>query len=812
MSNILVHIEPRQRLFGWEDNKLKVDYFPIDLTWDDNDNDWSYDPQTREITAEPGDVDLNSVFTIVTYRLFFSSEPVALPHNLTSGTVVPYLGRLRPNSTFKAAIDPSDFTGVSITGTGTLKLLNVDGHFVKLFDSLFWEKASVSIYNSDFKTIYKGNVINRRYDRREVTFQLRDPFDALRGPIKSSVFTDSGSVRPTLVGKARRQLYGRVKGVACESIDLTFGGGIDLSGTVDYTFDFVGGGENIQLEGTGTNFFRELIVGDSLFYRTDDGEKVSFKVTSITSETFLETDLPVEGNPLLTGLSLKIDPAGGSNLNNRFLNIAGHRITAPSATVTTVPNADPGRIFYVDDASSFEEGERILVGTHEGAIFRVSKNLITLESSLGRNLIPGDVVQVNPIQKVTIRGEPLSSDQYSLLNLAFAELLLTSDAEFSLAPTAFLKRGTMNFNGHVVTGDSTKFQEELAPGDFILPRGEDTWRKVIQVDSDTSLKISTSLTLPSISSVRIKRPKYIENGSDVLVDCYGRGSTDGRPLLTAPDIIRFLLEDAGLGDLVDPESFNEAAKRVPYTCSLKVPKEPATIAPPLRPIINDLNKSVLGSLNFNSEYKISYLALTPDKTDVKEKVITDQNILSWKSSSVGKNLILKRISEYRHSDKEEPLTVERTNTYLENISDIITEEREDLYLFKTSAARTMTERISLLKESPNTLMAIRASLEEFPNILIGDKFIVKLNGLSYLPGRNDSNRIGIVTEVKYSRNIVEFQISDVSGFFYKIANITGSDAPPFAEATSDVIIDGYITDEHGIIDNDRATYRTNLLG
>jgi len=77
----------------------------------------------------------------------------------------------------------------------------------------------------------------------------------------------------------------------------------------------------------------------------------------------------------------------------------------------------------------------------------------------------------------------------------------------------------------------------------------------------------------------------------------------------------------------------------------------------------------------------------------------------------------------------------------------------------------------------------------------------------------DKNFIGIINLLSKKEGETEIEVTDLGGFYNKIANYTASGAPSYgASEIVDRGSDGYYTNTNGIVGNSSVSYRMNLYG
>lgn len=288
---------------------------------------FTYNPinSTLTITSVPNPNTLNIV---VEYSFFFSDFPI--------NQDVEYRAILEDIGALKLELDTEN-TGIAIESDSSIKLINTDGFFDEIFDTLTWENQLCEFYSwspvipwSERKLIYKGYINTKSFSDKTVTFTIKDAFFKLRERI---LFTGS------------RIIYGKAKNLDCSSLDKT-GAGILLSGILSGRNDrdlltgvFSGTATTNTIAGTGTLFTTQLIAGSKL--RIIDGiTEYSYTVNTITNDTSLTVNGTISvtfsaavgrnaeiPNNIITGA---FDPVTGTNSSFLSTTSSGDTITIDS--------------------------------------------------------------------------------------------------------------------------------------------------------------------------------------------------------------------------------------------------------------------------------------------------------------------------------------------------------------------------------------------------------------------------------------------------------------------------------------------------
>lgn len=246
----------------------------------------SSDPVTKEI--------------FVTYKHFFSSKPVILPYDLSTGAEVEWDGRISDIGELNAEVD-SENTGISVESDSSIKLLNQDGYFDSYFDTHIWENQEAKFYAwspsiavTEAKLIYDGLINNKTFSSKEIGFTLKDLLFKLRSTITHTVFTtDDGTVDEDNLGKPKPIVIGRASKHKCVGIDKVLEGFAYTPSAVQGSADrnlltgVMGGTSGTAtITGVGTTFTTQISNGQKIRFYMGSFE-YNFTVQTVGSNTSL---------------------------------------------------------------------------------------------------------------------------------------------------------------------------------------------------------------------------------------------------------------------------------------------------------------------------------------------------------------------------------------------------------------------------------------------------------------------------------------------------------------------------------------------
>lgn len=777
---------------------------------------WYFDATAKTLYVRTvGSVDPTTVFLRADYRLFFSNGPFDLPWDLVSGTDVEYLPNIQANSDFGYEIDLEQF-GTALQGQGDLSFFNLDGYFDSRFEKYWWENKNVTVWSwspnialSERKKIYRGLIAAKSFSGEIVTFSLKDFISKLNNNVSLELFDGTeGDVQDSYIGTAKRRVYGRVSGLQVVGLDSILDG-YPMTGTVSGVTD------TAIVTGVGTVFLDEASPDDDIFF-----EEFSYRIKSVDSNTQITLTTELENN--LTSNIISIKPKIPWRKKNRTWLIAGHALKKIASEVVSSPS---GNRLEILDATEFQEGDTILVVATKAQVRRKAGNLLILEQNLGITPSPGDEVSRYPLQSVNegTRDFIFIRDFEVDNQTTGAKLVMDPLAEFNIArQTAFLGSATFTNASRIVSGSGTSFLSQLRPRDWIRP-DLGTWYEILSVDTDTQLTIRIAFAQSTVTDTgEMKNVTFISDDSIITVDCFGKsddGTEDGAWLKTGPQVVRDLLIEAGLEDELGEASFVAASEESGQVVSLKLPLGfSSKSVPSIKDGIDRVNESVMGAVNFNSDFEIEYNVLNSKKPP--ELIpIGDDDILEWRIASRVDAIAREVICRYRHQDAdrftgEESSSFESwINEVAEKLSDSLGTKIIDTYLYETLDAQTAAQRYALYNESSTSTIQIATKLNLSTRQLAG-KLYLSLDRLFHRLGSPSSRtKIGIITAITKDGLNTLVRVEDISGIWNKVCSITEDDADVHASADEDQRTrNGYIADDNGLVTGNDWTYRTNLIG
>jgi hypothetical protein len=946
---VLAWLEPSQRLFAWTVHsgsvyKRTVPYYVVGVRQDataltsvsslgsvTGAGKFFFDPATRILYVwSAGSVDPGTLWTDVTYRLFFSNAPIDLPADMANAVEVPYDARIQKTSKFKAKFD-QDQKGIALEGTGKIELHNNDGFFAGIYDKLVWENKAVKIFSyarnlapSERLVLFNGVVTNKDFDDSSVSFDIKDFIYKLRTKLDLPIYdTEDGDIAQSILGKPKRRIYGRVNGLLCDSLEQrgpsyalqTIDAGTDARTGTPITVTLTA--TSNAATASSTDVHKELCAGDTIVVNGNKLKVKSLARLDIGLDTPTDITLTTFGTAVgrlaFTGIvttsvsvgdhiTLSVLSNSGTTTKARFL---GHfPITTVNATyleftlATTYASASEtfksgvGEVAVtrhtntvnftlqqvspitvaavaatVEPATPYRRfNRRFLVahhalstkattitgpisavkfsiadadGIYEGDIIRVNGTDLTTITGLDRQglivtiadtILPlpdlGQDVERLGIQTVTFKQKEFTQFEDFTPSLDSEGATITFDylAEFNAAVEENLTSRVSWVNtSKQVLGSNAVFRD-LKPRDWIKSSTESTWYEIAEKFSDNLVILNTPYTgTTGINDTSFKRPTYIEDTSKIIADVYGKtvDATEAGTLIATPvDVVKDLLDDAGLADLIDEASFDQAAIDAPYLVSLALPQTKSGSLPTIRDAINLMNDSCTGSLFNDLDGNIRYKVLDASRTLDDTTVLDDGDLIKYSISTDSSKILRKTLVRFAARDAD---TVTEEPTYsVAQAESIFTEnsgiegevETSETGLYLRTDAEILAQRLLFIRELSSSTVSLSVKLQ-LADAILNDLITVNLARMYLRLGTSgsDATKTGLISSMEKDGLGVRITIDDLGNLFNRVAVITDNDAPEFTDATeAERRYAGYITDAYGVVDDEDGTFNANVIG
>lgn len=745
----------------------------------------SADPKTRDI--------------VIRYKFFFSSSGHNVPFDVSTGRHTHWEGRLSGIGALRQSLDEEN-TGVVVEASSSITLLNGDGYFDEIFDTLVWENQACEFWSwitstpvSQAQKLFSGFVSEKSFSSDSVTFRLNDFTFRLRDRVNLDFFDSSdGDLSDSDLNTPKRRIYGRVKKMACVGIDKTLEGYL-----VSQTVSGVAGQSFVTF---GSSQLGEVFPGDEVEITLPDGTTESIGLDSITTPTVYAVSSELDFS--FSASSFRIIPERATRKKNRDWFIAGHKLFEPEAEITSIEGSNR---FEVDAVAGFFPGDRFDIGGELGTIRRISGQTLVTNQVLSPPPTVGDTFTRPALLEVYFGSRQLQYDRdYTYTNATEAILHISPLAEFNLAPersvTTTLIGLTLGSRSVTSSSTSLDLRTILRPRDWI--RSTDithvTWYEVAQVDQFSAQLVTNYGGANFSGSAQIKSVDYIEDDSIVTVDCYGL-EVDGEWIKTPGDCVKHLLENDAALSQIDTAAFIKANASCDFIVSLPLPARPGDGLPSIRDTISKINSSVFGSLFTTADFQLSYSILNSSKP-ASLTTLRDDDIISFSSDT--KNQICNRvIASYRPfvdgSTGEDAFEVyDFESSFTNKMSGIKKTDEITLYLYEQDKAQMITQRYAFFRSLSSSRLKLKAPLA-LATYSLGDKVYLKLDRLFKRYGGRDRLKVGIVAGVSKDGYSVELELNDLGNVINRVPSIAPNSMGEYdAETAENVAMFGFITDNN----------------
>jgi hypothetical protein len=759
----------------------------------------------------------NGRFIVCHYRLFFSNVPISLPYDLGVGREVEWVPYILSTSQFGVEIDNENQQGFAIEGSGSINLVNNQDYWRHTFDKVTWENKPVKIYSynrdlpvDEIQIIYQGTITKKSWKQDVIQFGLKDIISELKKEIVLENIEDfpTSLVPNNLLLAKQRLVYGYVNGHVPTPIDQVVQG-FSGSGVIDVT------NGSIVVNGTGTQFLYELSPDDQLLIQGDD-EK--YTVARIISDTQLElTEAWNEATRV--NRSFDITPSLPKRYKNRKFLVAGHATKEPVTTITARISLN---YFQVADDSDLLVGDRIEIGSESVRIRRVNSNYIKTTTTLNSLPPVGTVVKRPSVSDVYINNQRIFEENYTYYP-STGVLEIDDLAEFNIAQVKSLLGDsiTLTLGSRTVTGVNTFFESQLKPSDWIRIEGQAEYFEILQIISDTELELRTVSTYTGTDIGFFKSPDYYRESQSVLsVNCIGKtkdGLSTGQFIKTSSEIVEDILTDAGLGYALYSPSFLTARSLAPQRVGLVIPsKVNDNKTKSVRDVIGDISESVFGSLIQTNDFKLAYKILSP-RRNLSDLKLKELDVISFSITADSSKIIQKAVVNYdfKEYDFEALASSNKKTEHEPDENKYLTESKlvqtYDSRLVDLSDADIMAERYALILQLARSKISLDTKLQAM-SLGATDKIWFSSEKLYERVGTGLRQKVSAIESIKKDGLKVGLETDDLSNAFSRCGTVTENTANSYDDSSeNELLINGYITDNFGMQDNDADTFGVNLI-
>lgn len=759
-------------------------------------NQWNFNPLTKTLSINVG-ADPKTKDISVTYRLFFSNAPINLPYDLNTGEVVEWLPYISSIASIGQQLDAEN-TGVILESNSSVDLFNTDGHFDNIYDRYIFENQEIKFYSwfpttpiTDNVKLFDGVIESKTFSETKITFRVKDFVYKLKNKVNLGLFSDSdGIILPSILGTAKRRIYGQADHVKCVSLDATLDG-YTITGLVSGTI-----ATNI-LTGVGTSFLDEITPADEIFITLDN---VSHKIGVLTVDSDTQITISNQLDFGFSSLIVKNKPKINWRKKNRTWQIANHKLRSPSVSIASIISSS---LFEVSSIDDFFAGDTILVNGTQSKIRLISGMKIQTSTNIVPLPVVGNLIVKRPISEVDIgTKEALYSRDYTYVNTTYSNIVLSNLSEFNLTEQILFNINFTftNLSRTISTTSIVDLRSIISNRDWIKSGNisHTDWYEVLEVkEQSIILRVPFAYTTTT-GPAYYKNIDYINEDSLVTVSCMGMESS-GVWIKTASDAVRDLvLNDAGFAS-VNEASFLKAKSDCNYIVSLIIPENIGGAYTLIRDNITKLNESIFGVLYVNNAHEIAYSVFNAKKPE-SLKALTDDDILSFSVES-SQNIINEVKVNYSpyvdiYSKESAFRTATHISSFVDNLIGIKSTYEKTIYLYEDDKAEIIAQRICFFKSLSNSIVTIKSKMN-LSTTTVNDKIYLSLDRLFKRYGGSDKRRLGVVSGIKKGEFGCEISVTDLGNIYNRIMSIAPNTTLAYSSSSDDdkmkwcFLVDGY---------------------
>jgi len=250
---------------------------------------------------------------------------------------------------------------------------------------------------------------------------------------------------------------------------------------------------------------------------------------------------------------------------------------------------------------------------------------------------------------------------------------------------------------------------------------------------------------------------------------------------------------------------------------MAIPEEfSGTDAPQIRTVIDDVNRSIFGSLTLNNELKLEFNPLRPTRVSTMRRLF-EHDLINWNISSQVKNIIQR--AEVRFDFKEfDFLSREKSHSFQSKVSNtakfLSKTSREKIIktlLVDTDDARIFANRWAFILEVASSVIKFQTKLQLADN-QVSDTIDITHQKFYERIGSSGNRKIGLIQKITKSYDGVSVELEDLANAFSRCSTITENDADNFANSNENgIFLNGFITDNNGMQANDPDTFGVSLI-
>lgn len=737
----------------------------------------------------------------IRYRFFFSNAEVVLPWDLASGSEVEWENRIIDIGNTGQQLD-TDNVGVLVETSSSVSLINNDGYFDDIFDTLIWENKNVSIYSwfpnipiTEIKKLFDGVTESKSFSPIQANFGLRDFVYKLKNKISMPLLgtVNDGKVLPSHLNKPKRLILGRAKNLKLASISCV------LDGYDTPPLTLVSGSATVNVVGLGYDLRDYFAQNDELVIQQgNNNEDIKYTINSVSIGSItLQSNSQVS----MTGAVLKCKPKNPNRLHNRNWSVSGDSLNLAYVMITGFSG---GNIIYVESTKGIRAGDIITItGSGSFALVRsVGSNVIFTYQAMMPFI--GGYIERPSIQSVYFKDKRLLFGRdYVEANFPApvgCYLQISEMAEFNIAPIRNLGVNcsfSLGFDSMTTSAD-IDLKTLIKPRDWIRSNNnaKPDWYEVVEV-REKEVFVRTSFIASHTGGIEFKSVDVIDDNSLVTADCYGNVLYDNE--LTIGHAARYLIDrQAGLSNL-NISTFNAVNSDFDHDISLFFPDDLGGEMPSIRDALTRITETCKGSIYRDENLDICFSVLNA-RIPEEIELIQDDDILSWSvstSQGIVNSVTVEYQPSYDHlgSGNAFVKSITANSDFVDNFIEIKNQENKKFYVYDDSSAEALGQRHLFYNSISSCVISVQGKMN-FSRYHVGKKVIVDFSRMFKRFGSPAKNkRLMLVSGVSASESDVSITLTDLGGTLGRVGRIAPSDVSPYSLGSDDEKMRyGYILD------------------
>ena len=364
--------------------------------------------------------------------------------------------------------------------------------------------------------------------------------------------------------------------------------------------------------------------------------------------------------------------------------------------------------------------------------------------------------------------------------------------------------------------------ESVGPRDLIRVDGVEIFSQVVQSELTFVQVAEITNELADITATGFfKNPVYATDTGLVTLSAFGQtfnGTIAGNFVKTPADACQKILQDNGLTDFLDNDTFTSGSTDEDFSIGMYIPFRFNGKPPSVLDMINIATLTGLSSVGLNSDFALKYQLLNGFKPTTLDtiRVIRNNEVMNRADENLYPSPLfrytIRNIDasyDFGEAEPNEKL-IRLEDEKIGRLTDLATTEEVDLYTGDLTRATNIADRFLNYSQRFNRVVGFRGSLS-LSDINIGDVVLLDLLELRNLSD-NNIPFIGMVTQFNRDGKLAGMTVEDLGGLFVRAAGCADDTSDTYTNSNStDQLLGTFLTDNNGIINNEEQTLGTNIL-